>query len=94
MRDAFKKIVRVDGVLGLWRGLGPALLLVSHGSIQFTIYDELKRVASKDGQQQLTAVEAFSCGAFSKICAQVLSPLHALCVRYRTQFILVTLCCM
>jgi len=73
MRDAFRKIVKVDGVRGLWRGIGPALLLVSHGSIQFTIYDELKRIASEGGQKDLTAAEAFCCGAFSKICAQVIT---------------------
>ncbi len=58
--------------MGLWRGLGPALLLVSHGSIQFTIYDELKRHQTDNSQRKLSSAEAFVCGAISKICAQVL----------------------
>jgi solute carrier family 25 folate transporter 32 len=29
--DAFRKIVRSDGVLGLYKGTGPALLLTTHG---------------------------------------------------------------
>ena len=71
MIDAFKKIIRSDGILGLWRGLGPALLLVSHGSIQFTIYEELKRIRTQSNQRKLGSGEAFVCGALSKICAQV-----------------------
>ena len=71
MADAFKKIIKADGVLGLWRGLGPALLLVSHGSIQFTAYDELKRIKTNNNQRKLSSSEAFVCGAVSKVCAQV-----------------------
>eukprot|EP00656_Telonema_subtile_P015584 TRINITY_DN18194_c0_g1_i1.p1 TRINITY_DN18194_c0_g1~~TRINITY_DN18194_c0_g1_i1.p1 ORF type:complete len:299 (-),score=66.55 TRINITY_DN18194_c0_g1_i1:20-916(-) len=77
--DAFRKIVKSDGVVGLWRGIGPALLLVSHGSIQFTIYDELKIMLSRRSEQQLSSVEAFACGAMSKVCAQT--------VTYPTQLI-------
>lgn len=40
--DAFTRIVREEGVLALYRGLGPALSLVSNGALQFMFYEELK----------------------------------------------------
>lgn len=41
--DALTSVVRNEGPLALYRGIVPALLLVSHGAIQFTVYEELKR---------------------------------------------------
>ncbi|GJD12236.1 Folate transporter 1, chloroplastic [Galdieria sulphuraria] len=35
-------IVREEGLVGLYRGIGPSLLLVSHGAIQLTIYEYCK----------------------------------------------------
>ena len=41
--DAFKKIVRSDGILGLYKGTGPALILTSHGGVQFVVYEFLRK---------------------------------------------------
>lgn len=41
--DAVSSIIREEGFLGLYRGLLPALLLTSHGMIQFAAYEEAKR---------------------------------------------------
>jgi solute carrier family 25 folate transporter 32 len=41
--DAFRKIIKADGVLGLYKGTGPALLLTSHGGVQFVVYEYLRK---------------------------------------------------
>ena len=41
--DAFRKIIRSDGVLGLYKGTGPALILTSHGGVQFVVYEFFRK---------------------------------------------------
>jgi solute carrier family 25 folate transporter 32 len=45
MVHAVKSIVRSDGVGGLYRGIVPALLLTSHGAIQFSAYEKMKQLS-------------------------------------------------
>ncbi|KAH1260297.1 Folate transporter 1, chloroplastic [Glycine max] len=42
--DAFRTIMREEGFSALYRGIVPGLFLVSHGAIQFTAYEELRKV--------------------------------------------------
>jgi len=42
MTDAARTIVREEGLLALYKGAGPAMMLVSHGGIQFVCYELLK----------------------------------------------------
>uniref|UniRef100_A0A0E0D687 Folate transporter 1, chloroplastic n=1 Tax=Oryza meridionalis TaxID=40149 RepID=A0A0E0D687_9ORYZ len=41
--DALRTILKEEGWLALYRGIGPGLLLVTHGAIQFTAYEELRK---------------------------------------------------
>lgn len=40
--DGLVTIVREEGVYGLYRGISPSLWLVSHGALQFTLYEGIK----------------------------------------------------
>lgn len=40
--DAFRRIVAEEGVGALYRGIGPALSLVSNGALQFVVYERLR----------------------------------------------------
>ena len=58
MIDAFRTIVREEGLTALYKGSGPALLLTSHGGVQFVVYEYLRknfpveRPKSKVGQDE------------------------------------------
>ncbi|XP_075501624.1 folate transporter 1, chloroplastic isoform X2 [Primulina tabacum] len=42
--DALRTIIKEEGWRALYRGLMPGLFLVTHGGIQFTAYEELRKV--------------------------------------------------
>jgi len=39
---AARRILQEEGIISLYRGIGPSLLLVSHGSVQFLGYEHMK----------------------------------------------------
>lgn len=43
MVDAFRTIARDEGALALYRGVGPAMLLTTHGGVQFVVYEYLRK---------------------------------------------------
>ncbi|KAJ2156463.1 hypothetical protein GGF46_005166 [Coemansia sp. RSA 552] len=64
---AFAEIIKEDGVLSLWQGLIPALILVINPIIQYTAFEQLKnRVERLRG---LGSLDFFVLGAISKLCA-------------------------
>ena len=70
MVDAFSRIVREEGFFSLYRGLGPSLVLVSNGSLQFMAYEELKElcIAHVVGREdQLKSHHFFLMGGLAKI---------------------------
>ena len=40
--NAVRRMVAEEGLVSLYRGIGPSMLLVSHGSIQFLAYEQIK----------------------------------------------------
>lgn len=64
--DAFRSIVRQEGWTGLYRGVGPALLLTSHGAVQFAVYEELRRMEVPAG---MAHVWYLAIGSASKVLA-------------------------
>ncbi|XP_040263451.1 peroxisomal membrane protein PMP34 isoform X2 [Bufo bufo] len=66
--DAFQKILQQEGVLALWNGTLPSLLLVFNPAIQFMFYEGLKRQLLRQ-QAELSSFQVFVIGAIAKAIA-------------------------
>jgi solute carrier family 25 (mitochondrial folate transporter), member 32 len=72
---AVRAIARQDGFSGFYRGLGPALLLCTHGAVQFMAYEELKSLRRRGAFGKLGAaqlpqqLDALVMGAAAKLLA-------------------------
>nr|CDI52651.1 related to peroxisomal membrane protein PMP47B [Melanopsichium pennsylvanicum 4] len=71
-----QKIIKEEGPLALWKGLGPALVLVINPVLQYTAFEQLKnwvvksRLAkSNGGKVSLSDWDFFWLGALSKLFA-------------------------
>ena len=83
MIDALVTITKEEGVIGLYKGIVPALFLTSHGAVQFAAYEWLKkffktlRTNSTPGSTTdrilQPAVVSFITGASAKILASTLT---------------------
>ncbi|KAI4314811.1 hypothetical protein L6164_027680 [Bauhinia variegata] len=83
--DAFRTIMREEGWSALYRGIVPGLFLqVSHGAVQFTAYEELRKVIvdlkckesethHHNGDKVLNSVDYAVLGASSKVAAILLT---------------------
>ncbi len=76
--QTLKHVVKSDGILSLWRGIGPALVLVINPILQYTAFEQLKnwlvksrlaRAAQGTTSIQLTDIDFFFLGALSKLVA-------------------------
>eukprot|EP00249_Psilotum_nudum_P006510 c19834_g1_i1 orf=501-1454(+) len=89
-RDAARTILREEGWRALYKGLGPSLLLVSHGSLQFMAYEEGRKAAVWLRSQQMTEQEGRGDGALKPLDYAVLGALSktfAVAVTYPYQVI-------
>lgn len=85
LRDALEKIYRTEGISGLYRGLLPGLLAVSHGGVQFLVYEEMKRAwRERVADSNPSALAFLGMSSVSKIVASLVTyPLQV--VRSRSQ---------
>ena len=79
--QTIQHILRKDGLLAFWRGLGPALVLVINPIIQYTVFEQLKNFlitgrtaklragGAKHAVAVLTDWDYFLLGALSKLVA-------------------------
>ena len=67
---AVRTIIQTEGYAALYRGLVPALLLTSHGALQFVIYEELKSFSIHvQGGESVGTMAPLLLGACSKVIA-------------------------
>jgi adenine nucleotide transporter 17 len=63
----FLKIVKEEGLAGLFAGVMPALVLVINPILQYTVFEQLKSVLEK--RRRVTPTDAFYLGALGKLVA-------------------------
>jgi adenine nucleotide transporter 17 len=74
MVDGLTRIAKEEGVMALWNGTLPSLLLVSNPSIQFVTYERVRRwmtARSEARGTKISVFEFFLMGAFAKLIATV-----------------------
>ncbi len=64
--DGLKHIAQTEGIEKLWSGAIPSLLLISNPSIQFAVYEALKRYIVRVYGNKLPSLTYFFIGAVSK----------------------------
>ncbi|KAG7691916.1 hypothetical protein KL950_004948 [Ogataea haglerorum] len=81
--DGFKQIYRHEGVFGFYKGLSPALLSVSQGALQFSIYDTMKRHILTTSSHMSAAQYLYASAVSKMVSTVVFYPLQV--VRSRLQ---------
>ncbi|CDK25473.1 unnamed protein product [Kuraishia capsulata CBS 1993] len=69
--DGARRILKEEGILGFWKGLPPALISVSQGALQFSIYDTMKTSILKQQEDNLTTFQYIYTSAISKMVSTV-----------------------
>eukprot|EP00484_Ammonia_sp_Unknown_P000396 CAMPEP_0197022412 /NCGR_PEP_ID=MMETSP1384-20130603/3309_1 /TAXON_ID=29189 /ORGANISM="Ammonia sp." /LENGTH=327 /DNA_ID=CAMNT_0042450455 /DNA_START=20 /DNA_END=1003 /DNA_ORIENTATION=+ len=74
--DCFSRIIKEEGMLNLYRGLGPAYILVLNPALQFTFYEKIKSIfmefhlyydAETDSHSDLGSADFLIMGAMAKM---------------------------
>lgn len=93
--NGLRRLATEEGIVGLYRGMVPALFGVSHGAIQFMAYEEMKKwrkdIREKEGlagldAERLSTAEYLVMAATSKVTATVATyPYQVLRSRFQSQ---------
>ena len=70
--DGIRRIYRTDGLVGFYRGLVPSLFGVSHGAVQFMVYEKFKdsrKALLHPGVKQLSNLDYLLFSGLSKVLA-------------------------
>ena len=74
MIDGLTRCYQEEGLAGLWKGVGPNLMLVSNPTIHFFVYERVRIVMARIAETRkspLTSLEFFIMGAIAKAAATV-----------------------
>lgn len=69
--STFLKIIKEDGVVRLFAGVLPALVLVVNPILQYTIFEQLKQFLEK--RRKVGATDSFVLGALGKLAATTIT---------------------
>lgn len=83
--DCFRRIIKQEGVAALWNGTAPSLMLVCNPTIQFVMYEALKRRCVRVfNTAELSSLTLFLIGAAAKAIATIVTyPVQVLQSRLR-----------
>lgn len=89
--DCLSKIYQTDGIKGYYKGLLPGIFGVSHGAVQFMVYEELKKLNAQIHNQSISAklstTEYLAFAATSKLIAAALTyPYQVIRARLQNQY--------
>lgn len=65
------KIIKEDGVMRLFAGVLPALVLVANPILQYSVYEQLKQMIEK--RRKIGATDSFLLGAVGKLVATTIT---------------------
>jgi len=84
--DGIKRVVKEEGMKGLYKGMTPGLVLTTHGGIQFAVIEEIKKLLHTHHKSDipLSSKEIFFASSVGKVIATFITH-PILVVRVRLQ---------
>ncbi|KAL9956071.1 hypothetical protein ACROYT_G037492 [Oculina patagonica] len=71
--DGLRQISHEEGVLSLWSGTGPSLVLAGNPAIQFMVYEAIKKFLMNEDKKALRGRQYFVLGAIAKAVSTVVT---------------------